>query len=102
MTPHKRENWRTCANCAHNYVCKFRKEDKDPSTCVNHIYDADPKRYGDLQELVDPICEWIKIIIQAMGNQLWTSIRLHLRYQYTACTHLIIFQSQSREVTNNG
>lgn len=60
MTPHERKDWRTCGNCVHKYMCRFRKDDKDPDSCVNHIYNADPERYGDLQELIDPVCEWIR------------------------------------------
>lgn len=60
MTTHKKEHWRNCDNCVHNYVCRFRTDNKDPESCVNHIYDADPKRYGDLEELVSPVTEWIR------------------------------------------
>lgn len=59
MIPHKKEEWRTCGNCVHNYVCRF-KADKEPKSCVNHIYNADPKTYGDLQELINPVCEWVR------------------------------------------
>lgn len=68
MKPYEKKDWRTCGNCVHKYVCKFRKEDKDPSTCVNHIYNADPKTYGDLQELIDPVCEWIRNHYPSDGN----------------------------------
>lgn len=59
MTLHERKDWRTCDNCVHEKVCRFalNGEFKD---CKHHIYDADPKRYGDLQELIDPVCEWIR------------------------------------------
>lgn len=59
MTPHRRKDWRTCGNCVHEKVCRFalNGEYKD---CKRHIYDSDPKRYGDLQELIDPVCEWIR------------------------------------------
>jgi len=56
----EKTTWRTCDNCVHSYVCKFRKDNKDPKTCANHIYNADPNNYGDLQELIIPICEWIR------------------------------------------
>lgn len=59
MISHERKDWRTCGNCVHEKVCRFalNGEYKD---CKQHIYNADPKTYGDLQELIDPVCEWIK------------------------------------------
>jgi len=67
MKPHKKENWRNCDNCVHNYVCRF-KQDKEPSSCANHIYNADPLNYGDLQELIIPVCEWISIHYPSEGH----------------------------------
>lgn len=58
MKEHKREDWRICKNCFHRAVCEFKSKD-GPLECEHHIYDADPKRYGDLQELIEPVCEWI-------------------------------------------
>lgn len=59
MNPHERKDWRTCGNCVHNRVCKFRDKEENPC-CADHIYNADPKRYGDLQELIEPVCEWMR------------------------------------------
>jgi hypothetical protein len=59
MATYQKEDWRTCGNCIHSYVCRFRT-DKDPASCANHIYNADPKTYGDLKEITKPACEWIR------------------------------------------
>ena len=47
-------------NCVHMNVCqKFQiGMTKD---CKCHIYDASPQRYGDFQELIEPIYKWLKI-----------------------------------------
>lgn len=56
MKEHKMEDWRNCNNCVHCVVCN-----KDAVTkCEHHIYNADPKIYGDLQELINPVCEWVR------------------------------------------
>ena len=69
MESHKKENdsWRNCNNCVHSYVCRF-KQDKEPLTCANHIYNADPSNYGDLQELINPVCKWISIHYPSEGH----------------------------------
>ena len=56
MKPYEKKDWRTCANCIHNRVCK--KESCKP--CHEHIFDADPQIYGNFRELLEPICEWLK------------------------------------------
>lgn len=89
MTAHKREDWRNCSNCVHSWVCRFRM-DKDPDSCANHIYNADPKRYGDLQELIDPVCEWIrnhypsegKLTVDKYSAQLEIPIHDVFSYEY--------------------
>ena len=59
MTEHKREDWRTCGNCVHRDVCRFMLNGEFEG-CEHHIYNANPKTYGDLQELIDPVCEWVR------------------------------------------
>ena len=60
MKEHKREDWRTCRNCAHRNVCREVALDSKLD-CDHHIYDADPNRYGDITEILHPVFEWLRV-----------------------------------------
>lgn len=75
MTEHKREDWRNCHNCVHETVCRFNcvheticKFALNGKDCEHHIYNADPKIYGDLQELIEPVCEWVRTHYPSEGK----------------------------------
>lgn len=57
MKTYKVNEWRNCNNCIFNQMCNK----KNKINCLNHIYNADPKRYGDINELLEPIFNWINI-----------------------------------------
>ena len=92
MTGHKREDWRTCDNCVHRSVCRFmlNGEFKD---CERHIYNADPKTYGDLQELIDPVCEWIKTHYPSDGKLIVD--------KYSATLEIPVHGVYSEEIRNS-
>lgn len=58
MKKYKREGWRTCENCVHNNVCYEPNKNKE---CNYHIYNANPARYGDIEEILSPLQEWLQI-----------------------------------------
>lgn len=60
MKEHKREEWRTCQNCAHMDVCS-KRDLYAKVDCDHHIYNADPDRYGDISEILQPVFEWLRV-----------------------------------------
>lgn len=58
MKEYKCEGWRTCNNCIHKDICKI--EFPDVENCTHHIYNANPERYGDFNEILENICLWLK------------------------------------------
>lgn len=75
MEFHLREGWRTCDNCVHNIVCNTQNREKG---CAYHIYNALSQRYGDIEDLLAPLYDWIafnypndaKLIIDKNGADL--------------------------------
>lgn len=99
MKTYEKKDWRTCANCVHNRVCK--KESCKP--CNDHIFDADPQIYGNFQELLEPVCEWLKIHYPNDSKLLidTTSAELLIR-KGSFYTHEITDFSLSTKALKNG
>lgn len=68
MLHHKKEDWRTCYNCACapvcnqiNFNCSTHEIKHCPEECKYHIYNANPNRHGDISNILEPVHEWIRI-----------------------------------------
>lgn len=105
MKEHKREEWRTCQNCAHKSVCR---EASDPRLdCDHHIYNADPNRYGDIYELLQPVFEWLRVqypndtmmIIDGLASRLLIERKAFFDDSITNFTRGVMNESKSEDRT---
>lgn len=102
MKTNKRENWRNCENCIHNKVCTIVGTELD---CFEHIYNADPQRYGDITALLQPIFEWIKthypndgkFVVDKNSAQLIMEHKTFFSNEITSIENMIFNQEQKEE-----
>ncbi len=54
---HKKEDWRTCDNCASKHVCSH----KGAEECNFHIDKTSPQPYWHIQSALEPVWAWLNL-----------------------------------------
>lgn len=70
-----------CSKCAHKNVCKYIQErDHFQSTCEDYLSSNNPKIYGNIYSMFEPVFKWIqhhypsedvKFVVERHGAQMY-------------------------------
>lgn len=72
-----------CDTCNHKAVCKYTEENREK--CDDYKHDPDYRRHGDIQELFQPIFDWMQRHYPAGGVSFYVdSISAKMQLDYGA------------------